>query len=805
MDPDPMPRPRAALASLFLLSLSVLLTEVCLTRVFSVLSWHHFAYLIISLALLGFGGAGSYLTVARRFADGRVVPARLGGFAWLYALTLSGSILLATRIRFYPVDIVLRGDYSQGLSLLILYALIGVPFFFAGVCIGRLVALAGDRVNRFYLADLVGAQVGAVAGVFLAAALGALAACLLGSGGVRWRTVAYGLTLVGAAAMVVVVARTDLVPVYFPPSKDLFRRENTIDFSKWHVVGRIDATQASPGYWSFGGALSRRYTATPPTVTGIYQDGAAPTGIMHLDGDPAEAEILGEYLQGVAYTVRPARRALVIGVGGGIDALIAMHHGTREVVGVDLNPVTVDLVARRFRDRAGALWRTGRFDMVVAEGRHWLTATGRTFDVIQLSGVDTYTALSTGAYALSENFLYTREAMRDYWAHLAPGGILSFSRWLFTPPRETLRLVTTQLAMLDEAGVAEPWRHFMVLSGPAYKGRSPWAETLLKAAPFTEAEVGRVRAWAEARGFDVLYDPFDEREGAFDRFIRATPQERSALVAAYPYNVAPTTDDDPFFFQFYRWRSLLGLTSGKGGLAGSSGGYGITRVPLGLLILALSLAQMVVLAGVFILAPLAMRRRLRTHGRGRLGVFVYFAALGLGFMFIEIALLQTFSVFVGGPVYSMAITLASILVFSGLGAGLARGLRRRTGRRLACVLAGLGVAVLAEMAFLRWVLPDLFGLSLPARWAVTAAAILPVGLLLGMPLPTGLRLLERLDESMRPWAWGVNGFATVIGSLLCVLVSIHAGFTASLVLAMGIYLVGGLGMLWAVRRNAVGG
>jgi len=811
-----MERPKALLLSLFLLSLSVLLMEVCLTRIFSVLSWHHFAYLIISLALLGFGAAGSYLTVGRRFSDGRIIPERLGHFAWLFSLTAIAAVVLASKIRFYAVDIVLYRDYSNALSLLMLYVVVGIPFFFAGVCIGRVVALAGDRVNQFYFADLVGAGIGAlaalavinhlgaVAGVFLTATLAALVACILGVGRIRWRRWAYGLTGLGAAGLTVLAASSNFLPLYYPPSKDLFRGENRVEYSKWHVVGKIDVTRPAAGYWSFGGALARRFTDPPPQVQGIYQDGAAPTGIMLLNEPPENVPILGEYLQGVAYTVQPVRRALVIGVGGGIDALIAMHHGAGTIVGVDLNPVTVHAVKERYRDRCPVLWDGDRFEMIVAEGRHYLTRTGERFDVIQLSGVDTFAALSTGAYALSENFLYTQEAMADYWDHLSADGILSFSRWLFTPPRETLRLLTTQLAMLEDAGQVELWRHIVILAGPAYKARSPWAETLLKRSPFTKGQVDRLIQWADERGFEVLYDPYHERDNTFNQFARADARGRAALIEAYPFNVRPTTDDDPFFFHFYRWGSLLGLASGKSGLAGSSGGYGITRVPLGLIILALSLVQMLVLTVVLVIAPLWMRRRLRSHGRGRFGLFLYFAALGLGFMFIAITLLQKFSVFVGGPVYSMAITLASILVFSGVGSYLARAFRNAPGRWLTGVILVLAAATIGEIAFLNRLLPHLMGLSLPARWLITGAAILPVALVMGMPFPTGLRLVERVDESMRPWAWGVNACATVIGSMLCVLLSIYAGFTATLLTAIGIYGVGGLGMAWALWRNRAG-
>ena len=808
-----MQQSKRALLSLFLLALTVLMIEICLTRIFSVLSWHHFAYLIISLALLGFGAAGSYLTVARHLAEQQIDYARLGHFAWLFGLTLIGSTILASKIRFYPMDIMLHGDYSNGLSLLILYIVMGVPFFFAGVCIARMVALAGDRVNLFYFVDLIGAgsgallalavinYIGPVAGVFLGASFATLSACLLGTGRIRWRRWVYPATLIAALAMTVLTTISNVLPFYYPPSKSMFRQEHQVEYSRWHVLGKIDILPPRASYWSFGGALSRRYTEAPPQVRAIYQDGAAPTGIMLLQEPPEKVPILGEYLQGIAYTVQPARSALIIGIGGGIDGLIAMHYGTANVVGVDINPVTVNATEKKFRHESPALWNDGRLKMKVSEGRHYLSRGDERFDVIQLSGVDTFTALSGGAYVLSENFLYTRQAMDEYWRHLTENGILSFSRWLFDPPRETLRLVTTQLQLLDDLGIEDHHRHFIIVSGLAYHGRSPWAEVLLKRSAFTREQVNGLMAWADQRNFDVLFDPYNKRANTFDDFIRAPGSTRKKLIADYRFNVAPTTDDDPFFFQFYRWKSLLELAAGKSGLSRSKGGYGITRVPLGFLVLIISLIQMLIFSLAFIVGPLWMRQRLRTQRPGRLGIFLYFAALGLAFIFIEIALLQKFSVFVGGPVYSMAITLAAILVFSGVGSFVARGFHRRPGPWLVGVIAALVVLAGAELWFLNRIMPQLMGLNLGMRWLVTALVVAPLAFFMGMPFPTGLRILHRLDESIRPWAWGINAFATVIGSMLCVLLSIHAGFTTSIKTAVVIYIVGALGMIWAMWRN----
>ena len=806
-------RSNFSLLSLFFLALSVLLMEVCLTRIFSVLFWHHFAYLIISLALLGFGAAGSYVTVSRRFEKENLGAGQLGHFAWLFSLTVLAVILIASRFHLDPMDITENSKTVLGLAAL--YLLVGIPFFFAGVCIGRLVALAGDRVNQFYFADLVGAgtgavvalvvinTLGAVAGVFLVSFFGGLAALLLGTGGVRWRRWAYGSTVVGAAILTAIAAVTDLLPLHFPESKEIHRIEHLVEYSKWHVVGKIDVTKALPSYFQFGGALSDRHREMDirRPVQIIFQDGAAPTGIMHMSASPREVPILGEYLQGVAYTVQPVRNSLIIGIGGGIDGLIALHYGTQAIVGVDLNPVTVQVLTQRYRDLCPALWRGGRVDILVAEGRHYLTRADELFDVIQLSGVDTYTALSTGAYALSENYLYTLEAMHNYWDHLSTDGILSFSRWRFEPPRETLRLVVTQQKMLEDIGVADPFRHFFVLASPI-SSVTPWTETLLKRSPFTKDQAGRLSEWAKERGFEVLYDPFHPVRNDYNLFLRAKDTERPRLMDSYPYNISPTTDDDPFFFQFYRWKSVATILGAGDKEETSAGGYLITRMPLGLIVLAISLIQIFILSTACIIIPLLMRSRLQSRGRGRFGMLVYFAALGLAFIFIEIALLQKFAVFVGGPVYSMAITLASILVFSGIGSYLARSFRKRPGHWLTGVIALLAVVMLVEILLLNSALPRLMGLSMPLRWLTTVLIICPVALLMGMPFPTGLRLVQKMDAAMRPWAWGINACATVLGSILCVLLSIQLGFTITILIAVVIYIIGTLGMLWAMRLNA---
>jgi SAM-dependent methyltransferase len=693
------------------------------------------------------------------------------------------------------MDIYFHGDYSNIFSLLMLCVLIGAPFFLAGVCIGYMISRAGEEINRLYFADLLGAgagtmlsivginYLGAEATIYAAAAAGGLSATLLLTKGTR-RSLRAGTAAVLCLSVVMtaIASRHEIFPVYFPPQK-IFRTALEPHYSRWHIVSRIDIFPPEQSIFIGGGALSPAYGGKITPVQVIYQDGHAPTGIVNVpDGDLSKVPILGYILQGAPYIVKPdAEQALVIGVGGGIDVLISLAYGARHVVGVEVNPVTVDAVKNEFADFAGRIFDRPDVELINAEGRHYLTTTDKQFDVIQLSGVDTYSALSMGAYALAENYLYSVEAMQDYWDHLSPGGILSFSRFLFVPPRENLRLVSVELEALHRMGIERPDRHMIIISGPT--PFAPWAEILLKKTPFTPDEVAVYRRWAKSMKFDMLYDPYARSDNAFNWLIRAPHSERATFIEKYPYDISAITDDNPFFFQYYRWRSLLSKMK-------SSGGVPINQLPLGLLVMLVSLVQIVILAGISIIVPLLPQRSLlrQVEHKGRL--LAYFGALGLGFIVVEITLLQKYAVFVGGPIYSMAITLFAILVFSGLGSLLAQRIGGSISHKLTVIFIVLVGAIAGETLFVNFALPKLMFLPHEARCLVAILALAPLATVMGMPFPTGIRFAQSLGDLIIPWAWGINAFTTTLGSIACILASMEVGFTVSLLSAGIIYILG---------------
>lgn len=774
----------------FLLAFSILLLEVSLTRVFSVMTWHHFTHMIISISLLGFGAAGAYLTVKKKKFSLRW----LSRVMLLYSFSVVVSFAIVIRINFAPLAIM--KDPTQLISLFLYDAIVAVPFFFAGLGLAGIITHYRDDIHRVYFSDLFGSSLGALAAVWLIGSLGAVATIFLVAiiGAVVALVAGHGaseaggrggaitaIVIVGALFVGVLWGKPYLVHV--PPSKSLSnivnpsRRADALEWSRWNVVARIDITKPMRLLLSgYGGNLSGRVPLTLWSQRLIFQDGAAPTGILKLKGTKSRnLHFLEGYLQAAPYALVRNPRVLVIGVGGGNDVLIALYHGAKHVTGAEINPLMVRAVTKDFAEFTANVFNSSKVSIINSEGRHFLSSTKKRFDVIQLSGVDTFSALSSGAYALAENYLYTEEALGAMWNRTSSRGLISFSRWFFLPPRETLRLSATMISMLEKKGIPDPSRHVAVVRGAS------WAETLLSKKPFDEKTMGALRSWTRSRGFSMVFDPLKRGKSEFDTLLRADAEGQEKFYRNYQYQVRPTTDDAPFFFNFYKISRMFDKTP-------SLGGYVTTDIPLGLATLIMSLGQILLLALIGVFVPMRKVRLLEKEGRW--ATLVYFGSLGLGFMFIEIALIQKLMVLLGGPVYSLSITLFAILLFSGIGSFLARGRQAWLAKHF--MWLGVGIAILAALIgpALDVVMPSLLEMGLLARAVLSILLVAPLALLMGMPFPVGLSVLSQHCGGWVPWAWATNSFLTVLGPLLSIFVGMEVGFRGVFVAAAAIYLLG---------------
>lgn len=795
---DSTPPPPRILVAVAVLAGSTLGVQVALTRLFSFLYWHHFAFMIIGIGMLGFGAAGAWL--ARR---GGVEPGtdcdRVAGRAALAgAAGLVGYLALGAAIRFEPLA--LLDQPAQFFQLLALYGLMLVPFTALGIAQGALIAGYRQYAHRVYAMDLVGAGLGclgtlgllgavsAPSALLLFAALSAGCAVAIGQGGgprewlPAWlgAALAIGLLALGwaDARPFVPAPSKELADLYPPPGHPAHGRP-FVDHTSASATIRLDVSPPKELPFMFGGdtATPGRQRRVPSRV--VYQDGAAPTLLLAID-DLHAAAFLGVTSQSLAYQIRESPRVCVIGAGGGPDVWIALHNGAASVRAVELNPQMLALGREVFADFVRGLYARPEVHPVVAEGRHFLARTDERFDIIQMSGVDTYAALASGAYTMSENYLYTVEAGRALLRALAPDGLFTNSRWILEPPRETLRLVNVLVEALRLEGAEDPPAHLFVMKAKR------WATTLVSKRPFRPDELVRLRAWVAARGWTVVLDPDGSGAPSFTRLVHADPQARARFAAAYPYDIEPVDDDRPFFFQFYRWSNLF---SGPD----SDGGYAITRIPVGYAVLAASLIQMALLSTIFILGPLWSKRS-GLRGAPRLGAqLAFFAALGAGFMAIEITVIQAFTVFLGHPIYSMAVTLTSLLIATGLGAAWAGRSRTTPGTRITRAAAGVVVWSVATGLLLQPVLDIAIAWPVWARALLVVTWLLPAGLALGVPFPTAIEALQARQPALVPWAWGVNGCFSVLSSLAAVLIAMQIGFSGTLWVAALVYVGAAVG------------
>ena len=776
----------------FLTAASVLELEVTLTRIMSIMSVHHFTYMIISIAILGFGCAGSYL--AFRGTQARHGFGDLSGYAFAYSVSIALSLILVTRLRFDAL--LITKDFKELLKVLLVECLLAAPFFFAGLTLSNIITRFQGDIHRVYFADMVGASVGCLVSVVAIQTIGAtnavfLAAVLAGTVGLLFQAAEHGWrqpkawALLGFSVLVLVVGvwKNPYLVHVAPPKLALEYYRNVavpedIEDSHWHVLARIDVFKPMRNRIPpFGGEVSlRRICAWESRL--ITQDGLAPTWMLRSDGDIKKMKFLDGFLQGAPYVIEKSPRALVIGVGGGIDVLIGLYNGAKHVVGVEVNSYTVRAIKQKWADFTGNIFNRPEVEILVNEGRHFLSRGKDSFDVIQLSGVDTWAAGLTGAYVATETYLYTVEGVMAGMDRLTPDGVLSYSRLVWDPPGETLRLTGVMAEALRRRGVASPASHVVIVNG------SSWADTMVKNSPFTREEVGALRTWAKENGFALLFDPFARNDHRYELLLRGSPELVERFYRKSPFDLSPPRDDHPFFFHYEKWRNFVNeLKEQRVGPA-----------PSAILPMVCALGLTILLAALGILVPMCRHRLVGVPGAW--SSIVCFGSLGLAFIFVEIALIQKLMVFLGGPMYSLAFTLSVILFFSGLGSYFGR---KWSAPEALTTLALLIPALIVAMNIaLSAAIPHLLGMALPLRIIIGILVISPVAFLIGMPFPLGLTIVGRLSPGWVPWAWAINAFTTVLGTMLAVLLSMHFGFQKVFLSAAFLYLAA----LLVMRRLA---
>jgi len=775
-------------------SAAVLMLEVVLTRIFAVAQFHHFAFVAVSLALLGFGAAGSFIFVWPRL--GRGGPGRWATFAALQAAAIIGGYLVANRVPFDSFTV--AWDRQQLLYLALVYLALATPFFFAGALITALLA-GWDQprrvpAHRVYAASLVGAGLGAPlalvaidrlggeGAIVATAGVAAVAVPFLLAAGSFGRKALPAVAVLVAATAGLLIAGSESIELRLSPYKELSAALRypgaSLLSTGWTPASRVDHVE-SDGIRSLPG-LSLSYRGIPPAQQGVTVDGDNLSPIPLVE--PEQADFVPYLLHALPYELKPGGETLVLDAGGGLAVLTALASGAGNVTAVEPNPLVAEASS------AAPAYRHRAVEVVVEEPRTFVERADASFDVVHLALDAPFRPVTSGAYSLAEDYNLTLEAMSAYLEALRPGGILAVVRWLQTPPSEGMRAVALAGEAIRRQG-GDPASSVVALRG--------FSNIVVLVSPdgFGVDQLALIGDFAERLRFDLVAFPGLEGRDAnrFNRLpeddyfrlaspllARSTPGD---LYESYAFDIAPPTDNHPFFHHYFTFEQTGDVLATLGRTWQPFGGAGYF-VLVALLLLS------ILAAGLLILGPLTIRAR---RGPGLGWTAGYFGLLGLAFLLVEIPIFQRYILVLGRPTTALAVVLASVLVASGFGSLMSERLPWLGTAILLTVVAAVQPLLVTGVIRLS------LGAPLWLRATLVAVSVVPVGFLMGTMFPKGIAYLETSAPRLIPWAWGINGAASVVAAIAAALAALSWGFTA--VMLVGAACYGGAALLARTRTR----
>jgi hypothetical protein len=769
---SPFPSPtqicgRTLLTGIALSSFSALLLELALTRLFSVVLFYHFAFLAISIALLGLGAGGVFAHLGKK----RLNSWKLRNIATDCAAITAIVIPIALEIVLHtPVSLELTG--GNFLRLTTIYMCSAIPFFLTGLQFSAIFARESALIPRLYGADLTGGAIACVAVVPLLNWIGAPNAILFAGfvsviAAVVWSPTArarrYTFGLAAAVVLLMVLNFSGrLADIVWAKG---VRQEN-VEYSRWNAISRVEVDRLDDG------------------ARVIVIDADANTYIMNADPQHWEGSEWQQNLMSappaVVNVLRPHGDYAIIGPGGGVDVLRALANGSPSVTGIEINPLVANTIMRgRYADFAYHLYERPEVHLHVGDGRSFIRNAAASYDVVQMTLVDTWASTAAGAFALSENSLYTTQAFREYFEHLKPDGIIAVTRWEFREPREALRVVSVAMDALHSLGIADASRHLIVVAQAELDEDGINVAVFAKKTPFTPDEQTVVRQYVtQYPPLKLLYAPSKHETNAFSSLILSN--DPYSFSQNYAYNVRPVSDDAPFFFFTLKPGRILHLRSGNQAMD--------WKVNLGVAVLAMLLVISVLAVLAFLVLPLLIKR---SAGNCPLQALLYFVAVGLGYILVEVTFVQRFVLFLGHPTYALTVVIFLMLLASGAGSVASRKWLAK-GRRVWVPLVLIAAAVMMYVGLLPGLLEHFVGAAFLAKLGISTALLVPLGFAMGMPFPTGLRALagdeqQPSGENSIEWAWAMNAASSVLGSVLAIVIAIQFGLNATLACGAAAY------------------
>ena len=766
------------LIGIFFLSLSVLAFEITITRILSVILYYHLAFMVISLAMLGLGAGGVYIYFSTKIKEKADFFIAL--FTLLSSVSIIVSLVLILSFPFKPfVSIKTFFDFW------FLYLLFALPFFFAGLSFSLIFFKLSKQISKVYFFDLVGGGIGALLVVPLLYVLDAPTIVIFIAFSTALSSFLFSLSCqksfkIISAVLTIFLLCLVFFNLYYQVIKVSYvkgEKETNLIYQKWSPVGRVVVSPMKENTIHAWG-LSQNYKPEKyPEQLQIMIDGAAGTDLEKItDNLEKDLEHLKYDITSLAYYIAPASRSLIIGFGGGRDILTSLLFGFKEIEGVEINPVMKEIICQRLKDYSGGICEMKNVKLVTGEGRSYIAQSPVKYSLIHLSLIDSWAATVAGAYALSENSLYTKEAFLEYFKHLEENGILSISRFVFEPPQQTIRALSLCRAALEENGVQNFGKNIMIFKTPVFYNKDLFVSNLMcKKSAFTNEEIKKAENIAKDMDFDIIYTPLGQKDNYFTKFILAVGVEQ--FYKNYPFRIEPPTDNEGFFFHMLKLKDFWRVFNFKNIEGGQLHNYYSVFILITILIISS------ILSLLFILLPLLFRKaKFLVPKKEALRYVLYFAFLGLGFMLIEISLIQRFSIFLGHPIYSIIIALFSILLFSGIGSLLIGKLNIEISKVISVLILMGIVFLIISFSFFK-----IQG-SLISKSFLSILFLAPLGLFMGMPFPSGINLLDKKDRQLIPWAFGINCITSTIGSVLTLILYINSGFRITFLAALAFYL-----------------
>lgn len=779
---------KRSLLSVGLLSVALIAFQLALMQILSITQWYHFAYMVISVAMLGFGISGSVLTVARGWLLERsdtLIPLLMifSGLSMAIVLPLTQSLLAGFDMYLLFVD------SSQIWMLAAAYSIYLAPFFFGALAIGLIFVRHVSGIGTIYFANLLGSGAGGLVAIaflwiFFPNQLPGCVALFPVLAGLLLITRKHRAALVSTASVSILFALFFIIK----PAELTLSEYKSISRTMNLPGAKVEKERVSPyGLVQVVSSESLRYA---PGLSLAFRDEIPVRKAVFNNGEwfgqlvpwtrTDEAHIMDYSTAALPFATGERELVLVLNAGTGAGVSHALTHGARQVVAVEPNIPVISLMMNEYAEEIDSLFQHPAVSIQTIEPRTYLKMTGEHYDLITLPTVDAFGG-AAGLYAMQAQYILTHEAFREMWRRLSPGGMISITSWMDYPVRNPLKILSTLVALLESEGVDTVQDHLVAIRS--------WGTVsfFLLRSPVTQDEIEAIREFCRTMYFDPLLLP-DLQEGERTRYNdiddksffayvdEVLSPDRKTLFAEYDFNLRPATDDRPYFSQFLRWRSLPHLRELFGDRA-------VPFLEVGYLIVAVTFIQIFIAATALIILPLF---KIGFRGSGNVWTVLYFSGLGLGFMFIEIVLIQRFILYLGHPIYSAAAVITALLICSGIGSYISsrykagkRALRMATG-----IVAGLTLLYIPVLpSLLEWTI----GLPLLVKGALSFITIAPPAFFMGMPFPIGLRYVSSRNESHIPWAWGINGCMSVVSTALATIIAVEFGFVVVMLCAAGAY------------------